>query len=320
MATAGDHAGSSVARHTPSLAAAYPALAYSPTERVRTGGLDVVFLALPHGRSQQPRPRAVPGGVDRRPGRRLPAAGPRPLPGLVRTKPMTRRSCSDGSSTASPSSTARTRRRPADRRARLLPDGRHPRPRPAARGRADRRPAGAAGRAAARRGCGQRGVGSRPGAEGHAPLRRRGRGLHRLRAARPPPHARDGAGLGASVLFTPHLAPMVRGSWPPATPTRFAAGEPGAMTTADGPGHPPPAPTTTSAFVVVTEDSPSTKATTGSNCAHVTVRVDARTGWVVVIAALDNLVKGAAGPGRPVRQPGSRPGRGDRAPVAGVYP
>jgi N-acetyl-gamma-glutamyl-phosphate reductase len=48
-------------------------------------------------------------------------------------------------------------------------------------------------------------------------------------------------------------------------------------------------------FVVVTDAVPSTKSTTGSNCAHVTARVDPRTGWVVVLAAIDNLVKGAAG-------------------------
>ena len=38
-----------------------------------------------------------------------------------------------------------------------------------------------------------------------------------------------------------------------------------------------------------------TKATLGSNCAHVTVRRDPRTGWVVAIAAIDNLTKGASG-------------------------
>ena len=48
-------------------------------------------------------------------------------------------------------------------------------------------------------------------------------------------------------------------------------------------------------FVVVTDDPPSTKATRASNCAHVTVRVDTRTGWVVSFCALDNLVKGASG-------------------------
>ncbi|HEX6597514.1 MAG TPA: Asd/ArgC dimerization domain-containing protein, partial [Acidimicrobiales bacterium] len=48
-------------------------------------------------------------------------------------------------------------------------------------------------------------------------------------------------------------------------------------------------------FVVVSPRSPSTKATWGSNCAHLTVRYDERTGWIVVLAALDNLVKGASG-------------------------
>ena len=48
-------------------------------------------------------------------------------------------------------------------------------------------------------------------------------------------------------------------------------------------------------FIVVRPASPSTKATLGSNCVHLTARFDARTGWVVVIAAIDNLVKGASG-------------------------
>src|SRR5580698_1439428 len=42
-------------------------------------------------------------------------------------------------------------------------------------------------------------------------------------------------------------------------------------------------------FVVVTDDPPSTKATAGANAAHVTARVDPRTGWVVSFCALDNL-------------------------------
>ncbi len=47
--------------------------------------------------------------------------------------------------------------------------------------------------------------------------------------------------------------------------------------------------------MVVTDGPPSTKATSGSNCAHVTARVDPRTGWVISLCALDNLVKGASG-------------------------
>jgi N-acetyl-gamma-glutamyl-phosphate reductase len=95
---------------------------------------------------------------------------------------------------------------------------------------------------------------------------------------------------GAQVLFTPHLAPTNRGILAtvyarPATPglTTEAALELLAATYAGEP------------FVVVSERSPSTKATVGSNVCHLTARVDERTGWLVAIAALDNLVKGASG-------------------------
>ena len=102
--------------------------------------------------------------------------------------------------------------------------------------------------------------------------------------------------LGAEVLFTPHLAPMVRGILATcyARPAARAAGAGPGPSTADvmdalhnAYDHEP--------FVVVTDAPPSTKATSGSNCAHVTARVDERTGWVLALCALDNLVKGAAG-------------------------
>jgi N-acetyl-gamma-glutamyl-phosphate reductase len=48
-------------------------------------------------------------------------------------------------------------------------------------------------------------------------------------------------------------------------------------------------------FVHVTDASPATKATLGSNAVHITVRYDERTNTVLAIAALDNLVKGASG-------------------------
>jgi N-acetyl-gamma-glutamyl-phosphate reductase len=48
-------------------------------------------------------------------------------------------------------------------------------------------------------------------------------------------------------------------------------------------------------FVVVMPGSPSTKATLGSNTAHVSARYDERTGYVVVLCAIDNLTKGASG-------------------------
>lgn len=94
---------------------------------------------------------------------------------------------------------------------------------------------------------------------------------------------------GAQVLFTPHLAPMSRGI----LATCYArpapsAGKPDPLgLLAEAYAHEP--------FVVVSERPPSTKATLGSNCAHLTARYDERTGWIVVICALDNLVKGASG-------------------------
>jgi N-acetyl-gamma-glutamyl-phosphate reductase len=94
---------------------------------------------------------------------------------------------------------------------------------------------------------------------------------------------------GAQVIFTPHLVPMNRGIL--ATCYARPTGPTGTdevldlleATYRDEP------------FVVVSERIPSTKATLGSNCAHLTARVDDRTGWVVVLCALDNLVKGASG-------------------------
>ena len=95
---------------------------------------------------------------------------------------------------------------------------------------------------------------------------------------------------GAQVLFTPHLAPMNRGI----LATCYARPAGGAPTTAsllaslatfykDEP------------FIVVRPQIPSTKATLGTNCVHITARYDERTGYVMVLAALDNIAKGASG-------------------------
>ena len=95
--------------------------------------------------------------------------------------------------------------------------------------------------------------------------------------------------VGASVLFTPHLAPMNRGILAtcyarPAGPTSTAEVTEILVEAYRG-----------ERFVVVGDDPPSTKATAGSNAAHLSAHHDPRTGWVVVLCALDNLGKGAAG-------------------------
>ena len=94
---------------------------------------------------------------------------------------------------------------------------------------------------------------------------------------------------GATVLFTPHLAPMNRGIlatiYGRATAGQTSETAMAALREfhADNP------------FVLVSDRIPSTKATQGSNSAHLTARVDERTGMVVVLSAIDNLVKGTAG-------------------------
>lgn len=104
------------------------------------------------------------------------------------------------------------------------------------------------------------------------------------------PEIEQAIGTGdGTVLFTPHLAPMTRGLLATcyARPAAAAATpDPLAVLRDHYAGEP---------FVVVTDVSPSTKATAGSNTAHVTARYDERTGWIVAICALDNLVKGASG-------------------------
>lgn len=121
---------------------------------------------------------------------------------------------------------------------------------------------------------------------------------------------------GAQVLFTPHLAPMARGIL--ATIYARPAGN--------------TAPTTESLlglyraafvgepFVRVDDRVPATKDTVGSNSCHLTARFDRRTGWIVAVAALDNLVKGAAGQG--IQCANIVLGLSETAglPVVGLYP
>ncbi len=97
-------------------------------------------------------------------------------------------------------------------------------------------------------------------------------------------------GKATSVLFTPHLAPLNRGiiatCYGRAASAEVTTAE--AMAALDDMYRSEP-------FVVVQERSPSVKATLGANTVHVTARVDDRTGMVMSIAVLDNLMKGASG-------------------------
>ena len=204
VVTADSHAGEVVGRHTPSLAAAYPGLVYEDSDP---------------GRPRRPRRRVL------RPAARRVAAD----------RPRAAWAASAWSSTSPPTSGSRTRRstragtatstpRPSssEESAYGLPElFRDGLAGATARGR---------GRAATRprpgwrspRSCGP-GWSDRPGSSSTPPagvsgagrglkestaLRHGGRGLHRLRAARPPPHARDRADPRRPRCCSPRI-------WPP---------------------------------------------------------------------------------------------------------
>ncbi len=283
VAAAGSHAGATVADHTPSLAAAYPSLTFDATDPAVLDGLDLVFCALPHGESQKLVPALVGrvgAIVDLAADFRLrdPALyptwygeehhAPALLDQFVYGLPELFRADLAGATlvaapgcypTAAALALAPFARAGLIETTGIVVDA-------------------ASGVSGAGRGLSDR---------LHFGAVDEDFTAYGLLDHRHTPEIEQA--VGAQVLFTPHLAPMVRGIL--ATSYARPTGE---LTTDDAlgvlrdayAGEP---------FVVVSDRSPSTKATAGSNCAHLTARVDQRTGWLVVLAALDNLVKGAAG-------------------------
>ena len=284
--TAHTHAGQAVGEHTPSLRAAYPGLVYEAFDPGRLDGLDLVFCALPHGESQQ----LVPGlrgrvgtVVDLAADFRLrdaalypqwygePHAAPELLADAVYGLPELFRPGLAGASLVAAAgcypTAAGLALAPLVRAGLVDPNGLV--------------------------------VDAASGVSGA------GRGLtealhfgtvdedfvaYGLLTHRHTPEMEQI--LGTQVLFTPHLAPMVRGIL--ATCYAHPAAAHSGLTTEDVMDALHEA-YDDEPFVVVTDAPPSTKATTGSNTAHVTARVDPRTGWVLSLCALDNLVKGASG-------------------------
>jgi N-acetyl-gamma-glutamyl-phosphate reductase len=315
VAAAGSNAGQSVAAHTPSLAAAYPDLVYGPTDADALDGLDVVFLALPHGQSQH----LVPDLVDRvgvivdlAADFRLHDPGLYPtwygeahlapelldtfvygLPELHRDELVgaTRIAAPGCYPTAAllalaPLVEAGALELPADGGPALIVDA----------------------------ASGTSGAGRAPKANLHFAAVDEDFVAYGLLDHRHTSEMEQG--LGTTVLFTPHLAPMVRGI----LATCYARpADPGALTTEDAMQllHDR---YDDERFVVVADAPPSTKAASGSNTAHLTVRVDPRTGWVVVLSAIDNLIKGAAGQAVQCANLALSLPEGAGLPVAGVYP
>jgi len=315
VATAGARAGTPVASHTPSLAAAYPTLAYGPTEPAALDGLDVVFLALPHGRSQDLVPDLlgrVGVIVDLAADFRLADPGLYPVwygeehhaPELLATfaygLPELHRDDLVGATRIAapgcyPTATLLALAPLVEAGVLTLP--------------ADGGPALVVDAAS-----GTSGAGRAPKDDLHFAAVDEDFVAYGLLDHRHTAEMEQG--LGTTVLFTPHLAPMVRGI----LATCYARpADPGGLTTEDAmqllhdryDDEP---------FVVVADAPPSTKAASGSNTAHLSVRVDPRTGWVVVLSAIDNLVKGAAGQAVQCANLALDLPEGAGLPLVGVYP
>jgi N-acetyl-gamma-glutamyl-phosphate reductase len=92
--------------------------------------------------------------------------------------------------------------------------------------------------------------------------------------------------LGATVLFTPHLAPMSRGILATCYGDALGGGDPLDVLKAAYAAEP---------FVHVSDEPPATKWVSGSNGVRLTARRDDRNGRILALAAIDNLGKGAAG-------------------------
>jgi len=315
VAQAGSNAGQPVASHTPSLAAAYRDLVYGPTDADALDGLDVVFLALPHGQSQS----LVPALVDR-------VGVVVDLAADFRLQDPAAYPTWYGEPHASPDLLAsfayglpELHRADLVGATRIAAPGCYPTaallalvPLVEAGVLAD--PAQGAPALLVDAASGTSGAGRAPKESLHFATVDEDFVAYGLLDHRHTAEMEQG--LGTPVLFTPHLAPMVRGI----LATCYARpAAPGSLTTEDAmqllsdryAGEP---------FVVVSDAPPSTKAASGSNTAHLSVRVDPRTGWVVVLSALDNLIKGAAGQAVQCANLACGLPEATGLPVVGVYP
>jgi N-acetyl-gamma-glutamyl-phosphate reductase len=310
VATAHSHAGEAVGGHTPSLAGAYPGLVYEESDPARFDGLDLVFCGLPHGESQRivPALRTRVGVVvDLAADFRLKDAAlypqwygeehlaPELLGEAVYGLPELFRDGLAGATLVAaagcyPTATGLALA-PLVRRGLVEPSGII--------------------------------VDAASGVSGA------GRGLkdslhfgavdedftaYGLLSHRHTPEMEQI--LGAEILFTPHLVPMVRGI----LATCYARPVADTTLTTDAVMAALHDAYDAEPFVVVTADPPSTKATAGSNAAHVTARVDPRTGWVLSLCAIDNLVKGASGQAIQCANAALGLPETTGLPIAGVYP
>jgi N-acetyl-gamma-glutamyl-phosphate reductase len=284
LATGDTNAGKRIREHVPALAAAYPTMEFDDTNAVLTSDVDVAFLALPHGQSQKLVPQLLERGVhvvdlgadfrlkDKSAYREwygddhaVPALLAISVYGLVERH---RKELIGATLIAVPGCypTASVLALGPFLDAELIER----------RGIVVNALSGTSG---AGRGASDRLHFSRLSGNAEA---------YGLLQHRHTPEIQQE--LDAELLFTPHLVATSRGMLVTAygrladpSLTTEKALDHLRVTYKDDP------------FVVVVDEPPTLKDPVGSNLCFVSARVDARTGWLIALSSIDNLIKGAAG-------------------------
>jgi N-acetyl-gamma-glutamyl-phosphate reductase len=284
MATGESNAGKRVSAHVPALAAAYPEMSFSPAQAIFDGDVDVAFLALPHGQSQRFVPELLNRGVqvvDLGADYRLKD------PGAYVTWYGESHSSPELLATAVYGLVERHRDELAGARLITAP-GCYPTATALALGPLLDRGLVESSGIVVNALSGASGAGRATSDRLHFSRLASNAEAYGLLTHRHTPEMEQE--ISAQLLFTPHLIPVSRGmlvsAYARASEPTFStddALEALRSAYADDP------------FVIVVEDPPTLKDPVGSNLCFVSARVDPRTGWVIVMSSLDNLIKGAAG-------------------------
>jgi N-acetyl-gamma-glutamyl-phosphate reductase len=284
VATGASSAGKRVADHVPALAAVYPSLEFSSAEDALATGLDVAFVALPHGESQNVVPRLVERGVT-----------VVDLGADFRLKSTATYAAWYGGEHRAPDLLAQSVYGLVERHRRELvgatliaAPGCYPTAASLALGPfLDARVVEVTG-AVVNALSGASGAGRQATERLHfSRLAASAEAYGLLRHRHTPEIEQE---LGAQVLFTPHLVPTSRGLLVTAYARIGAAGldTTGALALLREAYRDDPC-------IVVTDEPPTLKDPVGSNLCFVSARADERTGWLIAMSSIDNLIKGAAG-------------------------
>jgi N-acetyl-gamma-glutamyl-phosphate reductase len=284
VASGESNAGRLVAEHVPALAGAYPSMVFEPTTNALGTELDVVFLALPHGQSQRFVPDLVTRGitvVD--------------LGADFRLKDASHYVTWYGEAHRAPELLASSvyglveRHRDELAGARLIAvPGCYPTASSLALGPFVDRGLVASRGIVVNALSGASGAGRATSDRLHFSRLAGNAEAYSLVTHRHTPEIEQE--IHAELIFTPHLVPVSRGmlvsAYAPITAPEFSSEDAIEVLLETYANDP---------FIVVSDQPPTLKDPVGSNLCFVSARVDPRTGWLLAMSSIDNLVKGAAG-------------------------